>query len=562
MQGLKGIEGMNDSHVVKGALQQAVNSTRDRIALDRQRVSSAVQVALEYIADNLLDPDLSVDRLLRVGKLTRTSRRRFRAELALSPKQYLIRCRMETAGWLLRNTEMEIWPIASALGYSRPRNFSRDYRHWSGQSPTEYRKAKGAAHPLPARDAGLSLRIWWQAVVLALTPERAQRLIARLEELFPASPTVLVEIRAGANTDRLAETVWRALRRQPPEEQRHLLRHSIRCASPALFHLLGKKTLEEGRDDRQRGIYVAELAIESLEANADAYGDALADLRALGWARLGNARRLAQDFVGAEEDFGRADKAWDVPRPNRDHGIEGEIYSLLGTLRIFQRRFGEAFTLLDRAIGLSRAFDRTLVLARSLIQRAKLYDFRGEHEHAAVDLREVLQLLEEQDHPDLLLIAISNLATSQVWAGEYAAALELLPLIKSLCESFGDALKHHQVYWLEGLAHQGVNRIESAKSLLQKARHGFIQLNETDHAAAVSLDLAIFYHEQGHVSEILGLTGEAIQFFDAYQIRPDALAARELLRGAVATNNVTGEILQEARVCRDAIRRDPLYRSD
>ncbi|MCP4545430.1 MAG: helix-turn-helix transcriptional regulator [bacterium] len=555
---LKRIEGMNHSHDVAKAVQQAVTSTREQIALDLQRVSSAVQVALEYISENLLLPDLSVDRLVRTYKLTRTARRLFRAELAVSPKQYLIRCRMETAGWLLRNTELDIWAIASSLGYSRPRNFSRDFRHWSGQTPTNYRKEKGVENRVPIRSERFFLLLWWHAVVRALNPERAQRLISWVEKLLPAAPAIMIQIQDGSNAERMAETVWRALRSQPPEEQRNLLRYSIRCASPALFHLLGEKSLEEGRVDRQRGIELAELSIDSLEANEALLGDAAADLRALGWARLANARRLAHDFLGAETDIARAEKEWDAPRPLRNHAIEGEICDLKASLRIVQRRFLQAIALLDRSIGLCRVFGRPEVLVRSLIQRAKIYDFRCEHDKAVLDLKEAIQVLKTNKNPYLQLIAWSNLATSQVWAGKYEEALGALPRVKALCAEFGDASKHHQVEWLEGLAKQGLDELETAEDLLKKARCGFTELNEPDYAAAVSLDLAILYMQQGRFESVLILTSQAIQFFDAHIIHPDAVAARNLLREAIAANQFTTDILSQARACRDSLRRDPV----
>ncbi len=548
---------MNHSHIFKKAIQQAVDSTREKIAQDRQRVSSSVQVALAYISENLLSPDLSIERLIRAGKLPRTAHRRFRSELAGSPKQYLIRCRMETAGWLLRNTEMGIWPIACSLGYSRSRNFSRDFRHWSGKTPTSYRKEAGSANKAAVCGKDFSLILWWNAIVRTPDPERIQWLVAWLEEMLPPSATNSFHIRSGPNAKALAERVWSALRRQPPKVQRYLLRHSIRCDTPTLFNLLGEKSLEEGREDRQRGIEVASLAIESVEANVAAFSNATADFLALGWARLANARRLAHDIMGAKRDFERSEEAWGTQQRNRDQHIEGEILALKATMLTVERRFAEAKELLDRAITNCRDSGNNEVLAKALIQRAKYYDLERAHGEAVVDLSEALDIVEVLGVDYLMLVGYNNLAVSYTWAGDYEKAMKLLPKARSLCEKLANRQINYQLQWIEGLAKEGLGEIGSAEVLLHEARHGFTELNEPDFKAAIALDLAEIYWKQGHLTKVADLAAEAIVFFEIYKRHPDAMASLKLLSEAIDANELTAETLQKARACRNAIHRDP-----
>jgi hypothetical protein len=79
--------------------------------------------------------------------------------------------------------------------------------------------------------------------------------------------------------------------------------------SPALFELLSEKSREHGRRDRQRVVELAELALASVEACAEALGDRAIEMRALGWARLANALRLASAARSAS-----ATGRWGCPR--------------------------------------------------------------------------------------------------------------------------------------------------------------------------------------------------------------------------------------------------------
>jgi AraC-like DNA-binding protein len=63
----------------------------------------------------------------------------FKQTTGFSPMQYLLKIRMRRAELLLA-TSMTIDQIASSVGFSDALYFSRKFRKWSGQSPSEYRK--------------------------------------------------------------------------------------------------------------------------------------------------------------------------------------------------------------------------------------------------------------------------------------------------------------------------------------------------------------------------------------------------------------------------------------
>ncbi|MCI5650411.1 MAG: helix-turn-helix transcriptional regulator [Fusicatenibacter sp.] len=59
----------------------------------------------------------------------------------LSLKQFIMNVRMDTANYLLSDTNMSIAEIAKTLNFSDSHNFSKAFKKIAGMSPTEYRNA-------------------------------------------------------------------------------------------------------------------------------------------------------------------------------------------------------------------------------------------------------------------------------------------------------------------------------------------------------------------------------------------------------------------------------------
>ncbi|MBI4977003.1 MAG: helix-turn-helix domain-containing protein [Spirochaetes bacterium] len=65
--------------------------------------------------------------------------RSFKKELGLSPVQYRIRMKMETACLYLLQTSKPVAEVAQLSGFEDELYFSRMFRKWTGMSPTNYR---------------------------------------------------------------------------------------------------------------------------------------------------------------------------------------------------------------------------------------------------------------------------------------------------------------------------------------------------------------------------------------------------------------------------------------
>lgn len=62
----------------------------------------------------------------------------FKQKVGLSPKQYLLKVRMDKAKELLGGT-LTIDQVSSSVGFNDALYFSKQFRKWSGMSPSEYR---------------------------------------------------------------------------------------------------------------------------------------------------------------------------------------------------------------------------------------------------------------------------------------------------------------------------------------------------------------------------------------------------------------------------------------
>lgn len=63
----------------------------------------------------------------------------FRKEYQVSPKEYIMKKRIETACKLLHTTSLPVRQIASTVGYENQLEFTQIFKKHTGKSPTEYR---------------------------------------------------------------------------------------------------------------------------------------------------------------------------------------------------------------------------------------------------------------------------------------------------------------------------------------------------------------------------------------------------------------------------------------
>ena len=95
---------------------------------------------IEHMHANI-DQPLPLDRLAMMAGMSKFHfAKAFRQALGISPHQYLVQARMETARRLLGDEVMSLAQIASRVGYSDTGQFCSQFRKRVGLSPAQYRR--------------------------------------------------------------------------------------------------------------------------------------------------------------------------------------------------------------------------------------------------------------------------------------------------------------------------------------------------------------------------------------------------------------------------------------
>ena len=95
--------------------------------------------AIEAIERDFTSVCLTVSALAELCSMSEVYFRKiFLHMFGISPKEYLIRKRMEYAKQLIELGELEISKIAEMCGYSEPCHFSREFKKRFGISPNNY----------------------------------------------------------------------------------------------------------------------------------------------------------------------------------------------------------------------------------------------------------------------------------------------------------------------------------------------------------------------------------------------------------------------------------------
>ncbi|KKO52141.1 AraC family transcriptional regulator [Paenibacillus sp. DMB20] len=127
-------------HQVLGLLREA--PARFDPVSSRQGSLPATDVAhaIEERLSRAMDEQASVSGVAKEFNLSRSQcSKLFSKVYGLSPRQYISRQKLNSAKELLTNTNLPITDIAERLGFRSASHFSRQFRRWTGQSPTEYK---------------------------------------------------------------------------------------------------------------------------------------------------------------------------------------------------------------------------------------------------------------------------------------------------------------------------------------------------------------------------------------------------------------------------------------
>jgi tetratricopeptide (TPR) repeat protein len=282
-------------------------------------------------------------------------------------------------------------------------------------------------------------------------------------------------------------------------------------------------------------------------AEASLYSPAeTADLQARALGELANAYRVGDKFTACEEALIRAEVAREAGSGNPL--LLARLLDVQASLRTDQRRFEEAYHLLDLAYGIYDQVGETHLAGRALISLGIGLFYDGSLERAASKLRRGLKLLEPEGDPQLLATGRQTLLLTLAASGEYAEAAELL-LRSGLREALPEPLNHLKVRWLEARIYSGLGKRSRAEAAFREIQAGFTELGADYEAALARLELAgVLLDGPSRYEEIERLAGEAYKTFKDLGIGQEALRAVRYLQEACLGRHATASLVREV-VC-------------
>ena len=337
-----------------------------------------------------------------------------------------------------------------------------------------------------------------------------------------------------------------------PEERLARL-HADPCfVSWGLCELLIRRSCQTAPEQPTEAFHLADLAVHVADriSESDLFEERwVYQLRSLAWAALGNALRVQGDLTGAERGFDMADSWWEGGTAGTEDalGYEPVLLDLRASLRVAQRRFPEAFKLLDNAVELFlNGEHRDPHLAgRSLIKKAGAHIEQGDTESAIQALKKANGLIDPEREPRLLLCLRHNLADNLSKAAQYREAAALLPDLKQLAATHGSAKDRLRLEWVEGRVAAGLGDHDRARHLLTKIRQTFLDESNAFDAALASLDLSISYLAEGKTAEVRELADEMVTVFRALDVAREPMAAVLLFQEAARQETATAELVRE-----------------
>lgn len=291
-------------------------------------------------------------------------------------------------------------------------------------------------------------------------------------------------------------------------------------------------------------IFIADRVEESLRARTQGYC----------WAHFGNAKRVGEDFDGADRAFGHAWNLWHAGAgSDPDLLPEWRMHSLEASLRREQHMFPAASDCLNRAQACCGR-DRE-ASGRILLQKEHLLEQMGDFEAALEVLEEAAPLLEGADDARLLSVLSFNRVDLLCRLERFEEAADLLPKARELAVRLANDLDLTRLQWLDAKSRAGLRRENEAIDLLEEVCGDFTARQHPYDAALSALDLAVLKTEAGLAAQVKWLAAGLVWIFRSKKIDREALVALRLFYDAALQGTATVELTRQVIADIERVRR-------
>jgi transcriptional regulator with XRE-family HTH domain len=261
------------------------------------------------------------------------------------------------------------------------------------------------------------------------------------------------------------------------------------------------------------------------------------------WAFVANSRRVHGDLRGAELAFRRSDRLWAVGVPANSGLLDGSrLLDLKASLLRYQGSFEAALALLEEAFHASGS-DETR--ARILVKKANTFELMGENEQALAVLELAKGLAENAQDRRLPWLIRFALAGNLWHLSRYMEGAELLPDLRERVLELGNELDFFRTIWLDGRLAAGLGLRERALASLEEVQRYFTSKKIAFDAALASLEVAVFYLEEGRTREVKRLAEEMYWIFNVQCVAEEVLSVLRLFCEAARKEEVTPDLARQ-----------------
>jgi tetratricopeptide (TPR) repeat protein len=286
---------------------------------------------------------------------------------------------------------------------------------------------------------------------------------------------------------------------------------------------------------------LARMAAERLDPQA--YGEERrTDMQARAWAELANAYRITDDFPQAEAAMVCALEL--RAQGTGDPLLYARIADLDASLLCDQRRFKEAFRMLDLAYAIHRRYSDSHEVGRVTIVKGLYTGYAGKPEEGLQLLVRGLSMIDRARDAKLVFHTLHNILLFRVELGEYEQAQRQLQRMRPLYAAHAGWLDMVKLHRLEGEIAAGLGDLVTAEATFQQIRQDLDEAGLGYQAALVSLDLAGVWLRQNRTPEVRGLVAEITSSFRVLGVEREALSALHLLQDALERDQATLDVLR------------------
>lgn len=267
----------------------------------------------------------------------------------------------------------------------------------------------------------------------------------------------------------------------------------------------------------------------------------LADLQARAWGELANAYRTQDQMDDAERAFGRAFEL--LLQGTGSLSLKAEIHCLYASFLGAYRRFELAFAALDIAYLTYLELGNRHSAGRALIIKGIYTLYKGHPEDALVINEAGRQMIDQEQDPPLLPLAIQNRLAALVACGRFREAKKEFFKLRGTLNRLEGRVNTLKVRWLWAQINAGLDQWNTAETELFEVRAGFEGEGMRFHAALAALEIALLWLRQARTSETKELVLETVDVFIALRIPREALGAVVVLQDAARKDIMTVNLL-------------------